>query len=201
MHKLIKNSRYLEIFKELVDEYIETGTPVGSKTLSERIEHALSPATIRKVMSDLEEIGILYSEHTSAGRRPTSKGWRYFVNSFVELNESFNEDISIKEIEESVSGKNLDGILEKVSEALSNLTNYTSIIVSSTVNDQTIKHIDFVLLSQGKGLVILVFDDGRVENRLISLPDSVTPDMLVVASNYLNSKLYDRMDFPSSFSS
>ncbi len=183
----------MEIFKELVDEYIETGNPVGSKTLSERIEHALSPATIRKVMADLEDIGILCSEHTSSGRMPTSKGWRYFVNSFVEISQTVEEsDAHFVNVESSVTGKNVNGILENISETLSNLTNYASIIVTSTVNDKIIKHIDFVLLSQGRGLVVLVFDDGVVENRLISLPNTITSEVLEIASKYLNDRLCDK---------
>ena len=185
MRKMLKNSRYMEIFKELVDEYVETGNPVGSKTLSRRIEHTLSPATIRKVMADLEDVGILYSEYTSSGRRPTSKGWRYFVNSFVEITQTVTDD----DFEFPIDGKNVDGILENISETLSNLTNYASIIVTSTVNDKIIKHIDFVLLSQGRGLVVLVFDDGIVENRLITLPDTITETALDIASKHLNKKL------------
>lgn len=183
----IWNKRYNEVFKELVDEYIDTGEPVGSRTLSKRMDNALSPATIRNVMADLEELGILCSAHTSSGRKPTEKGWRYFVNTFIEvstdLQSTFSEEINF--IEDS---KNTNSILEKTSEMLSHLSNCASIIMSPAANNKTIRYIDFISLSKEKVLVIILLEDGSVENRLISMTNDITNTYLEKAVNYLNSQ-------------
>ncbi|MDR1488740.1 MAG: heat-inducible transcriptional repressor HrcA [Holosporales bacterium] len=186
------NKRYAEIFKELVDEYIETGEPVGSRTLSKRMDRVLSPATIRNVMSDLEDLGILYSEHTSSGRKPTERGWRYFVNSIIEISPADLQAADIKafsETEKSLSGRSVGTILDKASDILSYLSNYASIVITPTANDKIVRHIDFVLLSPGKALVIIVSHDGDIENRLIEVPTDISNSVLEMAAKYLNTKL------------
>ncbi|GHT88612.1 heat-inducible transcription repressor HrcA [Alphaproteobacteria bacterium] len=186
---ICKNKRYIDIFKKLVDVYIETGEPVGSRSLSKMIDNQLSPATIRNVMADLEDAGILCSDHSSAGRKPTEKGWRFFVNTLVETENITDIDKkSLLALAKSSGGKSIESILEDATDALSKLSNCVSLIFSSTTNE-SIKHIDFVLLSPGKAIVIIVNEGGIVENRLIDIPKDVDISVLEKARNYINDKL------------
>ena len=183
------NKRYVEIFKKLVEVYVETGEAVGSRALSKILENPLSPATIRNVMSDLEDLGILCSEHTSSGRKPTEKGWRFFVNTLVE-----SADLSKIEMEELTNitknavGKSVESILEKATDVLSGLANCASLIRVPTVNSE-VKHIDFILLSPGRAIVIIVNENGIVENRLIEVEPDVSVSVLEKATRYINTKL------------
>mgnify|MGYP001254075566 CR=1 FL=1 len=183
------NKRYVEIFKKLVEVYVETGEAVGSRALSKILENPLSPATIRNVMSDLEDLGILCSEHTSSGRKPTEKGWRFFVNTLVE-----SADLSKIEMEELTTitknavGKSVESILEKATDVLSGLANCASLIRVPTVNSE-VKHIDFILLSPGRAIVIIVNENGIVENRLIEVEPDVSVSVLEKATRYINTKL------------
>lgn len=183
------NKRYIEIFKKLVEVYVETGEAVGSRSLSKVLDTPLSPATIRNVMSDLEDLGILCSEHTSAGRKPTEKGWRFFVNTLVE-----SADISKLEIEELASvtknavGKSMEDILEKATDILSGLANCASLIRVPTINSE-VRHIDFVLLSPGRAIVVIVNENGIVENRLIEVAPDISASTLEKATRYINAKL------------
>ena len=183
------NKRYVEIFKKLVEIYVETGEAVGSRSLSKVLQTPLSPATIRNVMSDLEDLGILCSEHTSAGRKPTEKGWRFFVNTLVE-----SADISKLEIEQLANitknavGKSVESILEKATDVLSGLAGCASLIRVPTVNSE-VRHIDFVLLSPGRAIVVIVNENGIVENRLIEVAPDVSASVLEKATRYINTKL------------
>ena len=183
------NKRYVEIFKKLVEIYVETGEAVGSRSLSKVLQTPLSPATIRNVMSDLEDLGILCSEHTSAGRKPTEKGWRFFVNTLVE-----SADISKLEIEQLANitknavGKSVESILEKATDVLSGLAGCASLIRVPTVNSE-VRHIDFVLLSPGRAIVVIVNENGIVENRLIEVAPDVSASVVEKATRYINTKL------------
>ena len=186
---ILKNKRYVEIFKKLVNMYIETGEPVGSRCLSKTLDTPLSPATIRNVMSDLESIGILYAEHSSSGRKPTEKGWRFFVNSLVETaNISEIEKAALSEIQKNATEKSLETILETATDVLSNLSNCVSLVLTPKLNSE-IKHVDFMLLNPGTAVLIAVDENGTVENRLIKIPTNVTPAILEQARNYINAKL------------
>ncbi len=186
----LSNKRYSQIFKELVEEYVETGEPVGSRTLSKRMDNSLSPATIRNVMADLEELGVLCSEHTSSGRKPTEKGWRYFVNTFIEVSSDFQDDY-IKHMLD-IGGHddhNSAEVLEKISEMLSHLSSCASVILAPIMNCKIVRHIEFMLMSPEKALVIIVMDDGSVENRIICVPYNIKQYNLIRATNYLNTKI------------
>jgi heat-inducible transcriptional repressor len=183
------NKRYVEIFKKLVEIYVETGEAVGSRSLSKALSNSLSPATIRNVMSDLEDLGILCSKHTSSGRQPTEMGWRFFVNSLVEAEDLSKTEISaLAEITKNADGKNVETILESASKILSGLSNCVSLIMTPTVNS-VIKHVDFVLLSPGRAVIIIVNENGMVENRLIEVPVDVSSSVLDQATKYINTKL------------
>jgi heat-inducible transcriptional repressor len=189
--EFLDNKRYSEIFKELVDEYIETGQPVGSKTISKRMGSSLSSATIRNVMADLENLGILCSEHTSSGRKPTEKGWRYFINTFIEVSSDLQDVYTkhMEKIEKTSENRDISTILEQISSMLSELSNCASVILTPTINDKIVRFIEFVMLSPGKALVIIVFDNGEVENRLIEIARDISSCVLETASKYLNTKL------------
>lgn len=186
---ILQNKRYIEIFKKLVNMYIETGEPVGSRCLSKRLDNPLSPATIRNVMSDLESIGILCADHSSSGRRPTEKGWRFFVSSLVETaNISELEKQALAEIQQNATEKSLETILEKATDILSNLSRCVSLVLTPKLNSE-IKHIDFMLLNPGTAVLIAVDENGMVENRLIKISNDITPSILEQARNYINEKL------------
>ena len=185
------SGRSKEILKHLIEAYVETGEPVGSRTLSSRLGMNLSPATIRNVMADLEDAGYLYSPHTSAGRLPTDSGLRFFINGLLEVGDIKETDRL--EIEEkcSVQGKTLNDVLEETTKTLSGLTKCAGLVMAPK-GESEIKHIEFVLLSPGRGLAVLVTQDGNVENRLIDLPIGTLPSMLTEASNYMNSQMAGR---------
>ena len=180
------NQRSLNILKELVESYMETGEAVGSKSIASRLESPLSPATIRNVMADLERLELLYSPHTSAGRLPTEKGLKLFVKGLLEVSDL--SPILKKQLKTVCleKGKNLESLLEETTSLLSGLSNCTGLLTAPKSDKTPLKHVDFVHLSHQQGLVILVLEDGSIENRLIDLPVGFTPSMLQEAANYLN---------------
>ncbi|MDR1365546.1 MAG: heat-inducible transcriptional repressor HrcA [Holosporales bacterium] len=185
------DKRAQEVFKRLVDMYIETGEPVGSKTLSESIGITLSPATIRNVMSDLEEAGLLYAPHVSAGRVPTNEGLQMFVHALLEVgNLTIDERESI-EHKTLIIGKSVPDILEEIAHSLSGLTKCASLVIAPK-GDSNLKHIEFVYLAPRRALIVIVTSDGLVENRVIETPAEITPSILNEASNFLNHIITDR---------
>jgi len=184
------NQRSREIFRHIVDGYLESGDPVGSRTVSRLLDGKLSPATIRNVMADLEDAGLLFAPHTSAGRMPTEHGLRLFVDGLLEVG-----NISTKEradIERQMSaGNSLEGVLEEATTAISGLSGAAGLVVAPKT-ESPLRHIEFVSLSPGRALVVLVTESGVVENRLIEVPEGLPPSSLVEATNYLGSKLVGR---------
>ncbi len=185
------NNRSREIFRLIVDAYVETGEPIGSRSIARQLGMKLSPATVRNVMSDLEEAGLLYAPHTSAGRLPTEAGLRMFVNGLLEvgnLSRQEQEDIKGRFAGSSTS---LEGILEQATEALSGLTGCASLVLAPKT-ESPLKHIEFVSLSPGRALVVLVTENGIVENRIIQTPEQLSPSSLIKASNFLSARLVGR---------
>jgi heat-inducible transcriptional repressor len=185
------NQRSNEIFKQLVESYVETGEPVGSRTLSRKLPQSLSPATIRNIMADLEDAGLLYAPHTSAGRLPTDQGLRYFINALLEVGDL---DAAEKEhIEELArkNGKQTDDLLSYLTETLSGLSNCASLVMAPKI-DAALNHIEFVRLSNNRALVVLEDQDGVVENRIITLSEDFTPSILNKASQYLSQHIYGK---------
>lgn len=171
-----------------MDSYVETGEPVGSKALSGRLDMSLSPATIRSVMADLEANGLLYAPHTSAGRLPTEAGLRLFVHGILEIGDLAPQEQ--KEIDQLCrsTGKNRDDVLEDATKALCGLSRCAGIVLAPK-SESILKHVEFVNLSPGRVLVILITEDGLVENRIIEVPPGIPPSNLIEAGNYLNSRL------------
>jgi heat-inducible transcriptional repressor len=185
------NERSREIFRLIVDGYVHTGEPMGSRTLSRLLAQNLSPATIRNVMADLEEAGLLYSPHTSAGRLPTEAGLRLFVNGFLEIGNLGEDERHNIESLCMARGKSLSQALEEATAALSGLSHCAGVVVVPK-QERPLKHIEFVHLGPGRALVVLVTEDGMVENRVIEVPLGLPPSTLVSAANYLNSRLAGR---------
>ena len=185
------DSRSAAVLREIVEQYVETGEPVGSRTISRRLQVQLSPATIRNVMADLTEAGLLFSPHTSAGRLPTDRGLRLFVDGllqFGELSPSEREKIATAL---EAKGRSLQDTLGEVSSMLSGLSAAAGLVLAPK-SEGAVKHIEFVPLGPGRALVILVGADGQVENRVIEIPPGLPPSSLTHASNFLNAQLSGR---------
>jgi heat-inducible transcriptional repressor len=186
--------RSREIFKRIVDQYLETGEPIGSRNISRLLPSALSPASVRNVMADLEQLGLIYAPHTSAGRLPTEFGLRFFVDALLEIG-----DLSVDErrlIEAQVRaggtpGRTVESLLAEASQALSGLSRGAGVVLANKA-DMRLKHIEFIRLEPTRALVVLVGEDGSVENRLIDLDPGTTPSSLIEAGNYLNAHLRGR---------
>jgi heat-inducible transcriptional repressor len=185
------DSRAAAVLREIVEQYVETGEPVGSRTLSRRLPMHLSPATIRNVMADLTDSGLLFAPHTSAGRLPTDQGLRLFVDgllNFGELTEDERESISAAL---AASGRSLEATLTEASSMLSGLSAAAGLVLAPK-SEGALRHIEFVQLGPGRALVVLVGADGHVENRVIETPPGLPPSALQQASNYLNARLSGR---------
>lgn len=184
----ILNERSREIFRQIVDAYIMTGDPVGSATLSQKIQMPLSPASIRNVMADLENSGLIYSPYTSAGRIPTEMGLRLFVDGMLEVGNLTKKERNDIKIQCKNNGEDLENILVKASSMLSGLSQCASVVMAPK-KDTPLKHIEFVQIAPGRALVVMVSEGDDVENRIIDLPPGITPSALIQAANYINSKL------------
>lgn len=185
------NERSREILRHVVEAYVETGAPVGSRTLSRRLGMSLSPATIRNVMADLEEFGLLYAPHTSAGRLPTEKGLRLFVDGILQVGSLTKDERTSIDSQCRVSGRNLPEVLEDASAMLSGLSHCAGLVVAPK-KDLRLKHIEFVNLGPGRALVVMVDEHGGVENRVLDLPLGMPASSLVEASNFMAAKLVGR---------
>jgi heat-inducible transcriptional repressor len=180
-----------EIFRHLVDAFLASGEPVGSRTLSQRLPLALSPASIRNVMADLESLGLLYAPHTSAGRVPTEKGLRLFVDGLLEIGELAPNERAAIEGRMRDQNRGIEDVLTQATLMLSGLSRCAGLVVAPK-QDTALKHVEFVGVASGKALVVIVGEDGQVENRLIDTPVGLPPSVLAEASNYLNARLRGR---------
>ena len=185
------NARSREIFRHIVDAYVTTGAPVGSRTLSRRLGMNLSPATVRNVMADLEELGLLYAPHTSAGRLPTQQGLRLFVDGLLEYGNVDPEDREHIESRCAATGRSLPQAFEEAGSLLSDLSRCAGLVVAPKF-EEPLKHIEFVSLGPGRALVVIVTNSGAVENRIIDVPHGLPPSALEEASNYLSARLVGR---------
>jgi heat-inducible transcriptional repressor len=187
------DARSREIFRRIVDSYLATGDPVGSRHLSRILPISLSPASVRNVMQDLEELGLVYAPHTSAGRLPTEAGLRFFVDSLLEIGDLAAADRGRIEAEVTAAAKNgrLEGALTEATNVLSDLTRGAGVVLTSKDNAR-LKQIEFVRLDPEKTLAVLVAEDGSVENRIVDTPVGMPASTLVEAGNYLNARLRGR---------
>jgi heat-inducible transcriptional repressor len=185
------DSRSASVLREIVEQYVATGEPVGSRTLSRRLPMALSPATIRNVMSDLTEAGLLFSPHTSAGRLPTERGLRLFVDGLLQTGSLAEDEREAIGRALEARGRSLEDTLVEASSMLAGLAGAAGLVLAPK-SDGAVRHIEFVPLGPGRALVILVAADGQVENRVIEIPPGLPPSALTQAANYLNARLSGR---------
>ncbi len=183
--------RSAAVLREIVEQYVETGEPVGSRTLSKLLPQRLSPATIRNVMADLTDAGLLFAPHTSAGRLPTERGLRLFVDGLLQFGELSDDERATINHALAHAGRSLQETLAQASAMLSGLSAAAGLVLAPK-SDGPVRHIEFVPLSPGRALVVLVSADGQVENRIIETPPGLPPSALQQASNFLNARLTGR---------
>ncbi len=187
------DERSREIFRQIVESYLATGEPVGSRNIARLIPMSLSPASVRNVMADLEAAGLIYAPHTSAGRLPTERGLRFFVDALMEIGDVSEGDR--RNIESQVAaaakGYTVDGVLREASALLSGLSRGAG-VVTAIKTDPRLKHVEFVPLDTNRALVILVSEDGQVENRAVPLPLGLPASALTEATNFLNAHIRGR---------
>jgi heat-inducible transcriptional repressor len=186
--------RSRDIFKRIVDQYLETGEPMGSRNISRLLPNTLSPASVRNVMADLEELGLIYAPHTSAGRLPTEFGLRFFVDALLEIGDLSADERRLIEAQVKAGttpGKTMESLLNEASQALSGLSRGAGVVLANKA-DIRLKQIEFIRLEPTRALVVLVGEDGSVENRVVDLDAGTTPSALIEASNYLNAHLRGR---------
>jgi heat-inducible transcriptional repressor len=187
------SDRSREIFRRIVDSYLASGDPVGSRQLSRLLPMTLSPASVRNVMQDLEELGLIYAPHTSAGRLPTELGLRFFVDSLLQigaLDETERARIAAQ-VEAASKDHDLEGVLAEATSLLSGLTRSAGVVVATKANAR-LKQIDFVRLEPERALAILVAEDGSVENRVLPVARDLPASALIEAANYLNARIKGR---------
>lgn len=182
------NERSREILRHIVEAYVETGEPIGSRTLSRKLEIGLSPASIRNVMADLEDEGLLYAPHTSAGRLPTDRGMRLFVDGLLQSGQLSADDRRTIEDQCAASGRSVTQVLEEASNLMSGLSRCAGLVMAPK-NEGGLKHIEFIPLGPGRALVVMVTEAGMVENRVIDLPLGLPSSALFEATNYLAARL------------
>jgi heat-inducible transcriptional repressor len=182
------SERSREIFRQIVESYLATGEPVGSRNISRLLQVSLSPASVRNVMADLEQLGLIYAPHTSAGRLPTEIGLRFFVDALLEIGDINERDRRTIEAQIASSGKTMEGVLTQASGLLSGLTRAAGVVVTAKSNAR-LKHIEFVRLEPERALVVLVSEDGQVENRILNVPAGLPTSALTEATNFLNARI------------
>ncbi|HEY1560678.1 MAG TPA: heat-inducible transcriptional repressor HrcA [Caulobacteraceae bacterium] len=184
------DARAREVFRRIVESYLETGDPVGSRTLA-RGGIPLSPASIRNTMQDLTDLGLLTAPHISAGRQPTHAGLRLFVDGLLEVGDVGEDDRRNIEARLSAHGRSFEDAMDEASNILSGLAGGAGVVVAP-VREAGVKHVEFVALAPDQALAVMVFEDGQVENRLMRHARGLTPSALQEASNFLNARLRGR---------
>jgi heat-inducible transcriptional repressor len=187
------NERSRDIFRQIVESYLATGEPVGSRNISRLIAMPLSPASVRNVMSDLEQLGLIYAPHTSAGRLPTELGLRFFVDALMQVGDLTEPERQSIEAQLASVGRaqSVEAALGEALTRLSGLTRAASVVLTAKANVR-LKHIEFVQLEPERALAVLVSEDGQVENRVLTLPPGVPSSALHEASNFLNARIRGR---------
>jgi heat-inducible transcriptional repressor len=187
------NARSREIFRNIVDSYLSSGEPVGSRHLSRMLPMSLSPASVRNVMQDLEELGLIYAPHASAGRMPTQQGLRLFVDALLEFGDLGREERARidNQVRAAAEGGGFEGALAETTTLLSELTRGAGVVLTNKT-DARLKHVEFVRLEASRALAIMVSEDGSIENRVIATPPGMPASALVEASNFLNARVRGR---------
>ena len=187
------NARSREIFRRIVESYLSTGEPVGSRHLSRILPISLSPASVRNVMQDLEELGLIYAPHASAGRLPTHNGLRFFVDALLEFGDLGREDRARidSQVRAAAEGGGFEEALAETTSLLSELTRGAGVVLTSK-SDPLLKHVEFLRLDPNRALAILVAEDGSIENRVVATPEGMPASALQEASNFINARVRGR---------
>jgi heat-inducible transcriptional repressor len=185
------NERSREIFRQIVESYLATGEPVGSRNLARILPMTLSPASVRNVMSDLEQLGLVYAPHISAGRLPTEVGLRFFVDALMQIGDLSEDDRKAIEAQVAGQSKSFEEVLTEASGLLSGLSRAAGVVLTAKSN-QRLKHVEFVRLEPSRALVVLVAEDGQIENRVLNIPAGLPTSALIEAANFLNARIRGR---------
>ena len=187
------NERSREIFRQIVEAYLATGEPVGSKNIARILPMSLSSASVRSIMAELEGAGLVYAPHTSAGRLPTQHGLRFFVDALLEIGDVAQDerDRIEAQMRAAASRQTFETALAEASAMLSGVSRGAGVVVTTKTNAR-LRHIEFVRLDPARALVVLVSEDGSVENRLLELPPGLPASTLQEASNFLNARVAGR---------
>lgn len=177
------------ILSAIIDDYVRSAEPIGSRSISKRGNVGFSPATIRNEMSDLEEMGYLEQPHTSAGRIPSHKGYRYYVDHLLGHGTLHNNDLNSMKGAFAERIQEMEGVIQHVAGMLSSLTNYTSIVLGPEVFSTTLKHLQIIPLSETTAVAIIVMNTGHVENKTVSIPEGIRMSDIEKVVNILNAKL------------
>ena len=183
------DDRKRRILQAIIDDYINTAEPVGSRTIAKKHELGLSSATIRNEMADLEEMGFLSQPHTSAGRIPSDRGYRLYVDQLMKLRELTSDEVESMRTAMDIKINELSQLIRQASAVMSRFTRYTSMAITPQMKKSTLKAVQVVPIDQGKALVIVVTSAGIIRNNLVKISDGVAPDELIRVSNILNNKL------------
>lgn len=186
---MILDDRKLNILKAIITDYIDTAEPIGSRTIAKKHELGLSSATIRNEMADLEEMGYLEQPHTSAGRIPSDKGYRIYVDRLIQLPQLDLEEIQAVSNALDVKINELGQLIRQASTILSKITKYTSVAISPELNNSVLKAVQVVPIESGKALIVVVTNTGVVKNTMIKINDSITPDTVIKFSHIVNEML------------
>ena len=183
------NERSQTVLRQIVESYLQTGEPVGSRNLARALPINLSPASIRNVMADLEDLGLIASPHTSAGRLPTQSGLRLFVDGLLEIGDlSEEEQRSIESRIATDGGQSYDALLNQAGDMISGLSHCAGVVLADKQVER-LRQVEFVSLSATQALMIMVGETGEVENRVLELPKGLPPSALSEATNYLNASI------------
>jgi heat-inducible transcriptional repressor len=180
------NERSRKILEAIIEDYIDSAEPVGSRAVTRRHDLSLSPASVRNVMADLEEMGFIAAPHTSAGRVPTEKGYRFYVDTLLRIRELSRQDQQRIDRHYRLKGLRMEEMLREAGKVLSAISHYTGLVLAPRFPDTVFHHIEFVRLSQGRILVIFVAQSGIVQNRIIESDEDMAPGELEQMTNYLN---------------
>ncbi len=194
------DDRKMRILRAIIDDYINTAEPIGSRTIARKHELGLSSATIRNEMADLEDMGYLAQPHTSAGRIPSDKGYRLYVDQLMQARDLSMEDIESIRRSMEIKINELGQLMKQASLVMSKITKYTSMAMIPQTNKIALKAVQVVPVEAGKALIIVVTNTGIVRNGLIRISESITPDLLIKVSNVFNDKLsgltLEQINFP-----
>ncbi|PZE22726.1 heat-inducible transcriptional repressor HrcA [Paenibacillus xerothermodurans] len=181
--------RQRQILAAIVDDYIRSAEPVGSRSISKRGNVGFSPATIRNEMSDLEELGYLEQPHTSAGRIPSHKGYRYYVDHLVTFGGLQPNEVNV--LKQFFAGKmqEMERVIQQVAMILSDLTSYTSIVIGPEMFSTTLRHMQIVPLNEQTAVAIVVTNTGQVENKTVTIPEGIPMSEIEKVVNLLNTRL------------